>query len=308
MGGGNQIKTGRPRRQRKSPTVHQGAGARGGGPTSKGRPGGHKNQDAGCERRKAEDPTVYQGPQPEHADTPNNFILLILSLNPMSGDAGCWKTKDNQIIEILPNNERRVRFVPTSAKNTPKAMQVLCEAYRRVRRNEQIPALIAVATSVFDLLCIHPFRDGNGRVSRLVTTFLLIQEGFTVCRYISLERIVEQRKEEYYQVLEQCSKGWHQGRNDIIAWWNFFLSMLRSAYDELAQKVEGAALTAPKGDMVRRVINAQVGPFTLSEIAAQVPEVSLGLVKRILATMKKEGALAVAGRGRGAVWEMRRKS
>jgi Fic family protein len=226
----------------------------------------------------------------------------------MSGDAGCWKTKDNQIIEILPNNERRVRFVPTSAKNTPKAMQALCEAYRRVRRNEQIPALIAVATSVFDLLCIHPFRDGNGRVSRLVTSFLLIQEGFTVCRFISLERIVEQRKEEYYQVLEQCSKGWRQGQNDITAWCNFFLSMLRSAYGELAQRVEETALTAPKGDMVRRVINDQVGPFALSEIAALVPGVSLGLVKRILATMKKEGVLTVTGRGRGAVWELRSKS
>lgn len=226
----------------------------------------------------------------------------------MSGDAGCWKTKDNQIIEILPNHERRVRFVPTSAKDTPKAMQTLCEAYRHVRRHEQIPALIAVATSVFDLLCIHPFRDGNGRVSRLATTFLLMQEGFTVCRFISLERIVEQRKEEYYTVLEQCSKGWHQGRNDIIAWCNFFLSMLRSAYDELAKNVEGTPLTAPKGDMVRRVINDQVGPFALSEIAALVPGVSLGLVKRILATMKREGTLTVTGRGRGAVWEMKRKS
>jgi Fic family protein len=234
--------------------------------------------------------------------------LHSLAQGGLSSDAGCWKTRNNQIIEILPNNERRVRFVPTSARNTPKAMQALCEDYRRVRRNEQIPALIATATSVFDLLCIHPFRDGNGRVSRLVTTFLLIQEGFSVCRFVSLERIVEQRKEEYYQVLEQCSKGWHQGRNDIIAWWNFFLSMLRSAYSELAKNVEGVALKAPKGDMVRRVINDQVGPFALSEIAAMVPGVSLGLVKRILAAMKKEGALTVAGRGRGAVWEMKRKS
>lgn len=226
----------------------------------------------------------------------------------MSGDAGCWKSKDNEIIEILPNNERRVRFVPTSAADTPDAVRALCDAYRSARENEQLPALLAVSACVFDLLCIHPFRDGNGRVSRLVTTFLLIQEGFSVCRFISLERIVEQRKDEYYHVLEQCSKGWHQGKNDITAWWNFFLSMLRSAYGELAQKVEGAASTSPKGDLVRRIINDQVGPFALSEIAAQVPGVSLGLVKRILATMKKEGALTVTGRGRGAVWEVMRKS
>jgi Fic family protein len=225
----------------------------------------------------------------------------------MSGDAGRWKSKDNEIIEILPNNEPRVRFVPTSAKDTPGAMQALCDAYRIARGNQQIPSLLTVAACVFDLLCIHPFRDGNGRVSRLVTTFLLLQEGFTVCRFISLERIVEQRKDEYYQVLARCSKGWHEGRNDITAWWNFFLSVLRSAYGELAQKVEGATSTSPKGDMVRRIINDQVGPFALSEVAAQVPGVSLALVKQVLTTMKKEGTLTVAGRGRGAVWEVKRR-
>jgi len=226
----------------------------------------------------------------------------------MSGDAGRWKSKDNEIIEILPNNERRVRFVPTTAKDTPGAMQALCDAYRLSRGNEQIPALLTLGACIFDLLCIHPFRDGNGRVSRLATTLLLIQEGFTVCRFISLERIVEQRKDEYYRVLEQCSNGWHDGKNDIVAWWNFFLSVLRSAYAEFAQKVEGAASPAPKGDMVRRVILEQVGPFARSEVAAQLPGVSGALVKKVLATMKKEGALTVTGRGRGAVWEVKRKS
>jgi Fic family protein len=234
--------------------------------------------------------------------------LHALAQGGMSGDAGCWKSKDNEIIEILPNNERRVRFVPTSAAETPRAMLKLCEAYQLAHENMQIPALLIIATCIFDLLCIHPFRDGNGRVSRLVTSLLLVQDGFDVCRYISLERVIEQRKHEYYQVLEKCSQRWHAGDNDITAWWNFFLSVLRSAYGEFAQKVEGAASAAPKGDMVRRMIKEQVGPFALSEIAAQIPGVSLPLVKRILATMKKEGALAVSGRGRGAVWEVKRRS
>ncbi len=230
--------------------------------------------------------------------------LHALAQGGMSGDAGRWKSKDNKIIEILPNNERRVRFVPTSAAQTPGAMEALCSAYQRAGENEQNPVLLTIAACIFDLLCIHPFRDGNGRVSRLATTFLLAQEGFTVCRFISLERIVEQRKEEYYQVLKQCSKGWHTGANDITAWWNFFLSVLRSAYGDLARKVEGSASLAPKGDMVRRVIKDQVEPFALSEIAAQIPGASLPLIKKVLVTMKKEGTVKLTGRGRGAVWEV----
>ncbi len=234
--------------------------------------------------------------------------LHALAQDGMIGDAGCWKSKNNKIIEILPNNERLVRFVPTPASETPGAMDGLCAVYQQTRENEQIPVLLTIATCIFDLLCIHPFRDGNGRASRLATTFLLIQEGFLVCRFISLERIVEQRKEEYYKVLEQCSRDWHDGNNKITAWWNFFLSVLRSAYDELAQKVENKISPGPKGDMVRRVINDQIGPFVLSEIAAQTPGVSLSLIKKILMTMKKERTVKSTGRGRGAVWEVIEKS
>jgi len=230
--------------------------------------------------------------------------LHALAQGGMIGDAGCWKSKNNEIIEILPNNERRVRFVPTSAAETPDAMKSLCTAYQYARENEQIPTLLTIATCIFDLLCIHPFRDGNGRISRLATTFLLIQEGFSVCRFISLERIVEERKEEYYKVLAQCSKGWHTGQNDITVWWNFFLSVVRNAYGVLVKKVEGKTLSAPKGDMVRRVINDQVGPFSLSEIAIQIPGVSLSMIKKTLMTMKKEGTVKNTGRGRGALWKV----
>ena len=230
--------------------------------------------------------------------------LHALSQGGMSGDAGCWKSKNNEIIEIMSNNERRVRFFPTSAADTPEAVETLCAAYRLVCENDRIPLLLAIAACVFDLLCIHPFRDGNGRVSRLVTTFLLNHARFSVCRFVGLERIVEERKEEYYQVLEQCSKGWHAGENDITAWWNFFLSVLRRAYKELEKEVEGRASFAPKSDLVRRVIGNQAGPFALSEIAAQAPGVSLPLIKKVLVKMKKDNTVKVIGRGRGAVWEV----
>jgi Fic family protein len=141
--------------------------------------------------------------------------LHALAQGGASGDAGQYKLRDNEIIEILPSGERRPRSVPTTAKETPGAIEALCEAYLRARTIERLPVLPLIATCVFDLLCIHPFRDGNGRVSRLLTTFLLLQEGFHVCRYISLERLVEDRKEEYHGALAECSAGWHEGHNGI---------------------------------------------------------------------------------------------
>ena len=224
-----------------------------------------------------------------------------------TGDAGQYKSRNNEIIEILPGGERRVRFVPTPAKNTPRAVQALCEAYLYAREIKKLPVLPLIATCVFDLLCIHPFRDGNGRVSRLLTTFLLIQEGFSVCRYISLERLVEDRKEEYYGALAQCSTGWHAGENDVGAWWNFFLSILRKGYGEFSRKVENASARSAKSDLLRRAILDQVGPFALAEILAVVPAASRQLIKKILQAMKQQGAVKLTGRGRGALWEVTRK-
>ena len=220
------------------------------------------------------------------------------------GDAGKWKGKDNEIIEILPNGERRVRFKATPAKDTPKAMEQLCQNYRELCEVERTPQLLTVATFVFDLLCIHPFRDGNGRVSRLATTLLLLDHGFEVSRYVSLERLVEQSKEEYYRVLGECSTGWHEGRNEIIPWWNYFLGVLRSAYQEFEQQVESTHGRPGKGEMVRSAALSQVGPFSLADLCAQLPAVSQQLVKKVLGRMKKVGEVRLLGRGRGATWEV----
>lgn len=160
------------------------------------------------------------------------------------------------------------------------------------------------ATSVLDLLCIHPFRDGNGRVSRLLTTFLLEQEGFAVCRYVSLDSLVETRKEEYYSVLAQCSVGWHLRENDIVGWWDYFLSIVRQAYQDFTQKVDSASGRPTKSDLLCQAILDQVVPFTLAEILALVPTASPQLVKNVLLALKQEGAVKLTGRGRGALWQV----
>jgi len=163
-----------------------------------------------------------------------------------------------------------------------------------------------VATFVFDLLCIHPFRDGNGRVSRLATSLLLEAHGFQVIRYIRLERLIEESKEEYYRILKMCSQGWHEGKNEIIPWWNYFLSALRRAYKEFEQQVESVEARPAKSDLVRRTVLSQVEPFTLADMAVQLPSASPQLIKKVLAAMKDAGQVKLAGRGRGARWEIAR--
>ncbi len=229
--------------------------------------------------------------------------LHALAQGGASADAGQWKRKDNEIVEIMPNGERRIRFVPLSARETPGAVERLCASYMEACEKPEAPLLLLVATFVFDLLCIHPFRDGNGRVSRLATTLLLREHGFDVARYVSLERLIEERKDDYYRVLEECSNGWHEGRNEMVPWWSFFLSIVRGAYVELARKVESAEARPAKSDLIRKAVLSWVGPFTLSDVHAQFPAASLQLVKKVLSEMKRSGRVRLVGRGRGARWE-----
>ncbi len=203
-----------------------------------------------------------------------------------------------------------MRFVPASAKDTPRLIDELCESYSLACQDSadstaaRVPPILLVATFVFDFLCIHPFRDGNGRVSRLITTLLLQSHGFQVPRYSSLERLVEESKEDYYRVLEDCSRGWHEGRNEILPWWNYVLGIVRSAYKELEMQVTLAPGRPAKGEMVRRAVLDQAGEFTLADLSAQLHNLSPQLIKKVLSELKFEGRVMLMGRGRGARWRV----
>ena len=147
---------------------------------------------------------------------------------------------------------------------------MLCRNYRAACDEERVPPLLIVAAFVFDLLCIHPFRDGNGRVSRLAASLLLQSHGFEVARYISLERLVEESEEEYYRVLKLCSRRWHEGKNEIIPWWNYYLGLLRNAYKEFQRQVESIEARLAKSDLVRKTVLAQVDRFTFSRRGGSV--------------------------------------
>lgn len=228
--------------------------------------------------------------------------LHALAQGGTTSDAGHWKRLNNEIVEFGPNGAPRLRFRPTPARETPGAVAQLCRSYAVATKEARIPGVILASTFVFDLLCIHPFRDGNGRVSRLVTTLLLLGEGFPVVRYVSLERLVEERKDEYYRVLAECSTGWHEGGNEILPWWNFFLGVLRAACKELEAQVESVAGRASKGDLVRQAVFDQVGEFTVGDVRALCPSVSTPLVRKVLQDLKRAGAVGLTGRGRGARW------
>lgn len=152
------------------------------------------------------------------------------------GDAGEWKESQNEIVELDPDGRLEVRFLPVEPALVPSAVEELCLAYNESLDQLKITPLLAVAALVFDFLCIHPFREANGRVSRLLTLLALYDHGHKVGRYISFERIIEQSKESYYETLQRSCVGWHDGNHDITPWFHYFLSTIHTAYSEFEER------------------------------------------------------------------------
>jgi len=245
----------------------------------------------------------------EHAHdmdfTPNLLLQLHRDLYQFTGvPGGIWKATDNEITETLPGGNKRVRFVPTPAWQTEDAMRELHERFRDLREAHVHDPLVMIPAYVLDFLCIHPFRDGNGRMARLVTLLLLYREGYNVGRYISLEKLVEDTKEGYYETLGKASRGWHEGTHDASAWMEYFLGvMLEGAYQRLFERVGDLTVSrGAKSKMVVDAIRGKQGPFTVTQLLEACPTVSVDLIRRILQEMKNAGEVAPMGRGPGAKW------
>lgn len=248
-----------------------------------------------------------------HADanslqlTPGLVQRLHRMIQPGSGDAGQWKRTDNQIIELRPGTAPLVRFKPLSAKETPQAMEGLCQAYRHTLDQTKMPVLLADALFVFDFLCIHPFRDGNGRVSRLLTLLGLYQHGYEVGRYISLERLVEDAKDDYYTVLQRSSRGWHEGKHDWQAWVNFYLGIIHRAYQQFEERAAQAKpARGAKRAMVQDAVAGFTGEFTLLQLEQACGGVSHDMVRRVLRDLQQAGRVECLGRGPGTLWRQKK--
>jgi Fic family protein len=235
--------------------------------------------------------------------TPEVLRRLHATAQAGAGDAGEWKRTQNDIVELRPGEAPRLRFRPVAPADTPAAVEELCLSYRHTRDQERLPALVPVAALVLDFLCIHPFRDGNGRVSRLLTLLALYHDGYEVGRYISLERLVEDSREDYYEALRSSPEGWHQGKYDLLPWLNYFLAVLHRAYREFEERA--GQVRSPRGAKTGLIVNAirqTVGPFRIADLRHACPGVSLDLIRRVLKHLKEEGKVECLGRGQQAQW------
>lgn len=235
--------------------------------------------------------------------TPDLLKKLHFIIQEGSGDAGHFKRVDNEIVETKPGKAPFIRFKPVSSKNTPKAVEELCLLYRHAINQEHVPPLLAIPALVLDFLCIHPFRDGNGRVARLLTLLALYQHGIEVGRYISLEKLVEDTREDYYRVLLESSKHWHEGRHDIIPWLNYLLAIIRRAYGEFESRAgQVRSARGAKTALILDAIKSFEGKFTLSDLERSCPGVSRDMVRRVLKDLSANGSLKCIGKGPGAPW------
>lgn len=237
------------------------------------------------------------------AITPDTLRRLHALCQSASGDAGQFKRVDNEVIQLVPGAAPVIRFRCVKAKDTPAAVEELCLLYRHALDQDNIPPLIAIAGLVLDFLCIHPFRDGNGRVSRLLTLLALYQHGYEVGRYVSLERVVEESKEDYYECLQRSSQRWHEGKHELTPWFNFLLAIIRRSYVEFEERA--GQVKAPRGaktGLVEVAIEAQTGPFQISDIQRACPGVSLDMIRRVLKNLRGSKVQCL-GRGQNAQWQ-----
>jgi Fic family protein len=217
------------------------------------------------------------------------------------GSGGRWKSNDNRIVERDgAGTVVRVRFTPTSAVATPTAMADLVAHYRGAIDGRLAEPLVLLPLAVLDFLCIHPFTDGNGRVSRLLSLLLLYHFDYQVGRYISLERIIEESRRTYYDALEHSSRGWHDHTHDAHPWLEYFWGVLIRAYDEFEDRV--ATLRGSKTDQIRAAVARRVGAFGIADIERDAPGVSRDMVRHVLRQMREQGRVKVEGVGRGAKW------
>lgn len=221
-------------------------------------------------------------------------------------EGGRWKSVDNTIDDVLPDGTHVVRFRPVRAVATPPAMQELCDALRRHTQAEDVVPLLLVGAFVLDFLCIHPFRDGNGRMARLLSLLLLYQYGYEVGRYISLERVIEESRETYYEALKRSSENWHEGQHDLLPWWEYLLGTIYAAYQEFERRV-GVMTTGrgAKSALVRQMVGRMGGDFTLAELSRRCPGISQATVRNVLEEMREQGDVECVNPGRSARWRRR---
>ena len=214
-----------------------------------------------------------------------------------SATGGSFKNSDNIIAEELPDGTKLVRFQPVPAWETSEAMDSLCSALQEALADPEMDPLLQIPMFILDFLCVHPFNDGNGRMSRLLTLLLLYRSGYFVGKYISIERLIADSKETYYEALQESSTGWHECTNDYLPFVRYMLGIVIAAYREFATRVDILITRGlSKPDRVREIIRSTTGKITKTQIMRQCPDISQKTVERALAEMlKNEEIIKISG-------------
>lgn len=236
--------------------------------------------------------------------TPNVILQLHRDLYRFSGDshAGKWKDSDNVIAERTAEGELVARFIPTSAAGTPAAVERICREYSRQIDDGTYDPLLASLVFVFDFVSIHPFNDGNGRMSRLLTLLLMYRNGYDVGKYVSIEKEIENSKESYYEALSASSTGWQNGDNDYVPFVTYMLGIVTACYRELEIRFSVVALPAGNEEFIRAFFDRLIGTATKREIMDANPNMSQRTLERILAKLQDEGVVEKVGAARSTAY------
>lgn len=238
---------------------------------------------------------------------PSIILQLHRDLYKFSGKSigGSYKSSDNVIFQEDSDGNRFVRFQPVPAWETSQAMDDICKALDDVLSQGDADPLLIIPMFVLDFLCVHPFNDGNGRMSRLLTLLLLYRAGYIVGKYISIEKVIEESKETYYEALQSSSIGWHEGTNDYSHFGRYMLGVILSAYREFSSRVKVLTTSnLSKPERIREIIKDTLGKITKSEIMAKCPDISQVTVQRTLNSLLNSGEIIKICGGRYAsyIW------
>lgn len=235
----------------------------------------------------------------------NNLLQLHRDLYSYSGGniGGAFKNTDNVIAEKDKDGVQKVRFFPVPAFQIPDTIEQLCTEFNKALSETKYDPLILIPMFVLDFLCIHPFNDGNGRMSRLLTLLLLYRAGFIVGKYISLEMLIEQSKETYYEALLNSSVGWHENKNDYSSFVRYMLGIVVKAYNEFEDRVAHLRYRKlSKEDRLRAIFDKRLGKITKSDLMKSCPDISMITIERALSSLLEEGYIEKVGAGRGTAY------
>ena len=244
---------------------------------------------------------------------PKSAIMLQLhrDLYKFSGMSigGHYKNSDNVIAEEDESGNKHIRFQPVPAWETPDAIDAICKAYEKDVSSGVADPLLIIPMFILDFLCIHPFNDGNGRMSRLLTLLLLYRAGYVVGKYISIEELIERSKETYYEALQQSSDGWMDGHNDDAPFVQYTLGVIAAAYRDFSSRVKTMATSGlTKPGRVREIIKEHLGKITKTEIMQKCPDISQVTIQRTLNDLQKSGEILKLSGGRYTAYTWNREN